>query len=169
MTGEVTLALVLLVGAGLMGRTMLKLSAVDPGFRPAHLAVATVSLAGTPYAAPAARAPMFLRVRDRLASLPGVSAVSAINHLPLAGDVWTLGYTIEGRPVPAPGERSSAAYRIVQPGYFTAMEMALSGRDFTAADGISAPHVAIINHGDGRSPLAGREPDRPADPASRRQ
>jgi putative ABC transport system permease protein len=144
-TGEVTLALVLLVGAGLMARTMLKLSAVDPGFRPDQLAVATVSLAGTPHAAPAARAPMFLRIRDRLASLPGVSAVSAINHLPLAGDVWTLGYTIEGRPAPAPGDRLSAAYRIVQPGYFTAMEMALSGRDFTAADGISAPHVAIIN------------------------
>ena len=49
-TGEVTLALVLLVGAGLMGRTMLKLSAVDPGFRPDHLAIANVSLAGTPYA-----------------------------------------------------------------------------------------------------------------------
>ncbi len=145
-TGEVTLALVLLVGAGLMGRTMLKLSAVDPGFRPDHLAIATVSLAGTPLAAPAARAPMFLRVRDRLASLPGVSAVSAINHLPLAGDVWTLGYTIEGRPAPAPSERLSAAYRIVLPGYFDgdgdAAVRAGTSRD---ADGLSAPHVAIIN------------------------
>ena len=144
-TGEVTLALVLLVGAGLMGRTMLKLSAVDPGFRPDHLAIANVSLAGTPFAAPGARAPMFLRVRDRLASLPGVSAVSAINHLPLAGDVWTLGYTIEGRPAPAPSERLSAAYRIVLPGYFAAMGMPLAGRDFTSADGPSAPHVAVIN------------------------
>ena len=167
-TAEVTLALVLLVGAGLMGRTMLKLSAVDPGFRPDHLAVANVSLAGTPLAAPAARAPMFLRVRDRLASLPGVSAVSAINHLPLAGDVWTLGYTIEGRPVPAPGERLSAAYRIVLPGYFAAMEMALSGRDFTT---VTAPPRPRRHHqpGDGRSPLAGRESDRPADPAARRE
>ena len=54
-TGEVTLALVLLVGAGLMGRTMMKLNAVDPGFRVDHLAVATISLAGTPHAEPAAR------------------------------------------------------------------------------------------------------------------
>ena len=145
-TAEVTLALVLLVGAGLMGRTMLKLGAVDPGFRTDHLAVANVSLAGTPHAAPTARDPMFLRVRDRLASLPGVTAVSAINHLPLAGDTWTLGYTIEGRPLPAPGERSSAVYRVVQPGYFGAMELPLlAGRDFTAADSASAPHVAIIN------------------------
>ena len=145
-TAEVTLALVLLVGAGLMGRTMLKLGAVDPGFRTDHLAVANVSLAGTPHAAPTARDPMFLRVRDRLASLPGVTAVSAINHLPLAGDTWTLGYTIEGRPLPAPGERSAAVYRVVQPGYFGAMELPLlAGRDFTAADSASAPHVAIIN------------------------
>ena len=144
--GEVTLALVLLVGAGLMGRTMLRLSAIDPGFRADHLAVASVSLAGTPYAAPAARAEMFLRVRERLQSLPGVTAVSAINHLPLAGDTWTLGYTIEGRPTPPPGERLGAIYRIVQPGYFGAMALPLvAGRDFTAADGVAAPHVAIIN------------------------
>ena len=58
--GEVTLALVLLVGAGLMGRTMLKLTAVDPGLRVDHLAVATVSLAGTPHATADARDPMFL-------------------------------------------------------------------------------------------------------------
>ena len=62
-TGEVTLALVLLVGAGLMGRTMLKLSAVDPGFRVDHLAVATISLAGTGHAKAGARYPMFQRVQ----------------------------------------------------------------------------------------------------------
>ena len=144
--GEVALALVLLVGAGLMGRTMLKLSAIDPGFRADHLAVATVSLAGTPYAAPAARAEMFLRVRERLRSLPGVTAVGAINHLPLGGDIWTLGYTIEGRPVPPPADQLGAVYRIVQPGYFDAMALPLvAGRDFTDADGASAPHVAIVN------------------------
>ena len=73
-------------------------------------------------------------------------SASAINHLPLAGDTWTLGYAIEGRPLPAPGERSAAVYRIVQPGYFATMELPLlAGRDFTMADAASAPHVAIIN------------------------
>jgi putative ABC transport system permease protein len=142
---EVTLALALLVCAGLMGRTMQKLSALDPGFAVDGVAVASVTLSGTAFVAPEARTPMFLRVRERLAAMPGVSAASAINHLPLAGDLWRLGYTVEGRPAPGPGQDQSAAYRVVQPGYFGVMSMALEGRDFTDADNQSAPHVAIVN------------------------
>ena len=143
---EVTLALVLLVGAGLMARTMMKLGHVDPGFRVDRLAVATVSLAGTPHAQAAARHPMFLRVREGLAALPGVTSVSAINHLPLAGDIWNLGYTIEGRSRPLPGQGWSAAYRVIQPGYFSTMELPLmSGRDFSDADAAASSPVAIVN------------------------
>jgi putative ABC transport system permease protein len=143
---EVALALVLLVGAGLMGRTMLALSAVDPGFRVDHLAVADVSLAGTPHASPGARYPMYRRITERLAALPGVTSVSAINHLPLAGDVWNLGYTIEGRPAPDPGHRWSAIYRVVDPGYFvTAGIPVLAGRDFSTSDGETSIPVAIVN------------------------
>jgi putative ABC transport system permease protein len=144
---EVALALVLLVGAALMGRTMSRLSAVDAGFATDDVAVANVSLAGTPHAAaPAARVQMFSRVQERLASLPGVTVAGAINHLPLAGDLWTLGYTIEGRPAPAVGEELAAAYRIVLPGYFDAIGIRrLQGRDFTSADDGGAMNVAIVN------------------------
>jgi predicted permease len=143
---EVALALVLLVGAGLMGRTMLALSAVDPGFRVDHLAVAEVSLAGTPHAGPSARYAIYQRISERLSALPGVTSVSAINHLPLAGDVWNLGYTIEGRPAPEPGRRWSAVYRVVEPGYFaTAGLSMLAGRDFAATDREASIPVAIIN------------------------
>jgi predicted permease len=144
--GEAALALALLVCAGLMGRTLQKLSAVDPGFDVDGVAVATVTLSGTPHAAPAARAPMFRQITDRLATMPGVSAVSAINHLPLAGDRWRLGYSIEGRPSPAAGEELGAVYRVVQPAYFAVMKIPLvEGRDFTDADTGSSPHVAIVN------------------------
>jgi putative ABC transport system permease protein len=143
---EVTLALVLLVGAGLMARTMMKLGHVDPGFRVDQLAVATVSLAGTPHVQATARHPMFLRIRERLATLPGVTSISAINHLPLAGDIWNLGYTIEGKSRPAPGQGWSAVYRVVQPGYFSTMELPLlSGRDFSSADVAASSPVAIVN------------------------
>ncbi len=145
-SAEVTLALVLLVGAGLMARTMVKLGQVNPGFRVDQLAVATVSLAGTPHVQATARHPMFLRIRERLSTLPGVTSISAINHLPLAGDIWNLGYTIEGQSRPAPGQGWSAVYRVVQPGYFSTMELPLlSGRDFTAADAASSSPVAIVN------------------------
>ncbi|MGH9309656.1 MAG: ABC transporter permease, partial [Vicinamibacterales bacterium] len=144
--GEMTLALVLLVGAGLMARTMMKLSAVDPGFRTADIAAASISLAGTPHAQPAARHAAFTRVRGRLGALPGVRSVSAINHLPLAGDVWSLDYWIEGRPKPNSGQEWSAVYRIVQPGYFATMGLPLlAGRDISDADHADAPPVAIVN------------------------
>ena len=143
---EVALALVLLVGAGLMGRTMLALSAVDPGFRLDHLALADISLAGTPHGSPGARYAMYQRIRERLSALPGVTSVSAINHAPLAGDTWTLGYTIEGRPAPEPGRRWSAVYRVVDPGYFaTAGIPLLAGRDFSSGDGQASMPVAIVN------------------------
>jgi putative ABC transport system permease protein len=143
---EVALALALLVGATLMGQTMRALSDVNPGFRVDHLAVADVSLAGTPYAAPEARYAMYDRVRERLRRLPGVTSVSAINHLPLAGDVWTLGYTVEGRPAPSPGSRWSAIYRVVAPGYFATSGLPLiEGRDFSTADNAATLPVVIVS------------------------
>ena len=160
---EVMLALVLLTGAALMGRTMLALYAIDPGFRVDRVAVADVSLAGTPEAAPESRAAAYERIRERLSGMPGVVSVSAINHLPLAGDLWNLGYTIEGRPEPAPGQRWSAVYRVVQPGYFrTAGLRLLAGRDFSTADRRDSAPVVIVNQAmaerrwPGQSPLGQR-------------
>ena len=160
---EVALALVLLVGAGLMGRTMLALTDVDPGFRVDHLVVADVSLGGTPHANRAARYPMYRRISERLSALPGITSVSAINHLPLAGDVWTLGYSIEGRPVPTAGQRWSAVYRVVDAGYFaTAGLPLLEGREFSTSDREGSIPVAIINktmadrRWPGRSPVGER-------------
>jgi putative ABC transport system permease protein len=162
-TVEVMLALILLAGAGLMGRTMLKLAAIEPGFRVDHLAVADISLAGTPHAAPEARLAMFRRIRERLASMPGVANVSAINHLPLAGDLWNLGYSIDGRPALPPGHGLSAVYRIVEPGYFATTGLPLiGGREFSDADTADSMRVAVINkamadrHWPGEDPVGRR-------------
>ena len=159
---EVALALVLLVGAGLMVRTFLNLQTVDPGFRPHNLLTLTVSLAGTPREKPEDRTILFQRISDRLAQLPGVSAVSAINHLPIGGDVWTLGYKIPGRPESEPGEGLGAVYRVVRTRYFETMGLAvLRGRDFTERDSAGAPNVVVINEAMARR----RWPD--ADPIGR--
>jgi putative ABC transport system permease protein len=78
--------------------------------------------------------------------LPGVQSASAINHLPLAGDVWTVPFLVEGRPAPGPGEKQGTVYRIIRPDYFRTMGATLlKGRDFTAHDNDSSPPVVIIN------------------------
>jgi predicted permease len=143
---EVALSLVLLAGAGLMIRTMLRLQSVDAGFDPNQLLTLQVSLAGTDFNHDGRRAPVFRRVREELAAAPGVESAAAINHLPIGGDIWTLGYSIEGRPALPPGEGLSAAYRVAMPGYFRAMRIGiLEGRDFTDHDDEAAPGAAIIN------------------------
>jgi putative ABC transport system permease protein len=101
---------------------------------------------GSTNAAPSRRSQFFTDLRARLAAMPGVAAVSAINHLPLEGDLWTRSFAIEGRPVAAPGEGPGAIYRVSLPGYFEVMRLPmLRGRDFTWQDTASAPGVVILS------------------------
>jgi putative ABC transport system permease protein len=143
---EFALALVLLIGAGLMIRTFSALQAVDAGFNPHHVLSMIVSVAGTKEADPARRAIFYRQLLERVRNLPGVQASGGINHLPLAGDQWGFGFVVEGRPKPRPGESPRAVYRMVMPGYFAAMRLPiLRGRDITVADTVTAPDVVIIN------------------------
>jgi putative ABC transport system permease protein len=143
---EVALALMLLIGSGLLVRSFLRLITVDPGFNPHNVLTMTISLAGSEHKTGAQRAAFFNELTDRVGSLPGVESASAINHLPLAGDLWTLGITLEGRPALLPGETQGAVYRIVRPDYFKAMGATLlNGRDFTARDNEQSPGVVIVN------------------------
>jgi putative ABC transport system permease protein len=160
---QMALALAIVAGAALMGRTILSLRAVDAGFDPEGVLTATVSLSGTPHISPESRIAFFDRLAAGIERLPGVASVSAINHLPLAGDLWRLTVEIEGRPAPPPDERIGAAYRVVRPGYFETMRLRLrSGRDFTDADRAGAVPVVVVNsamasrYWPGESPLGRR-------------
>jgi predicted permease len=142
---EFALAVVLLAGAGLMIRTFAALQAIDPGFNPHHLLTMVVSVAGA-QDANANRAAFYEQALERIRALPGVNSASAINHLPLAGDVWGIPFFIEGRPIPKRGEELYGAFRVVLPGYFQTMNIPiLQGRDFRRTDDGSAPNVAIVN------------------------
>ena len=143
---EFALALMLLIGAGLMIRTFAALGAVDAGFNPHHVISMVVSVAGSKEADPARRAVFYRQLIERVRSLPGVEAAGAINHLPLAGDLWGWPFVIEGRPKPRPGEYPGSTYRMVTPGYFAAMRLPLiRGRDVAETDNVTAPGVVIIN------------------------
>jgi putative ABC transport system permease protein len=157
--GEVAVSLVLLVGGGLMMRSFLRLTSVDPGFDPRGVTTATVRLAGPRYATDEQRAAFFQRLTTELSTLPGVKSASAINHVPLGGDVWTFGFTVEGRPVPPEAERPSAVYRVVRPEYFRTMGATLlKGRDFTERDDAASPGVVIVNEALARRQWPGEEP-----------
>jgi putative ABC transport system permease protein len=156
---EIALALVLLVGAGLLVRTFAALGAIDPGFDPKGVLTMAVSLSGSSENAPGRRAAFVVETVERLRATPGVEAASAINHLPIAGDVWGLPYHAEGRPLPAPGEEPAAAWRVVLPGYFRAMRLPLvRGRDFDAQDTVGRPGVVIVNETLAAAQWPGRDP-----------
>jgi predicted permease len=156
---ESALALMLLIGAGLMIRSFLALQSVDPGFNPHSVLSMVVSVAGSNEADPNRRAIFYEQLLERVRALPGVEAVGGINHLPLAGDMWGWPFVIEGRPKPRPGEAPSAVYRMVTPGYFQTMRLPLiQGRDISAVDNATAPGVVIINQEAARTYWPGGDP-----------
>jgi predicted permease len=143
---ELALALVTLIGAGLLMNSFLKLQAVEPGFNPRNLLTMTTSLAGASQYVGPAREAYYSQLTEQLTALPGVESASAINHLPLAGDTWGTGLSIEGRPLPAPGQGIEAIFRVIRPDYFRTMGVSLhAGRDFNERDTSNAPGVVILN------------------------
>ncbi len=143
---EFALALLLLVGAGLLTRSFAALRSVDPGFNPNNVLSMVVSVAGSAESPMAARETFYRNVLERVRALPGVESAGAINHLPLDGDEWGVGYLVGGRPVPAPQDMPSTIYREAAPGYFETMRLPiLKGRAIEATDTMTMPHVVVVN------------------------
>jgi predicted permease len=143
---EFALAFLLLIGAGLMVRSFAALQSIDPGFDPHHVLSMVVSVAGSAEAEPHRRELFYRQLLERVRQLPGVQTAGAINHLPLAGDIWGWSFLIEGRPKPKPGELPAAVYRIAMPGYFETMRLpVLRGRPIAEQDDSRAPGVVLVN------------------------
>jgi putative ABC transport system permease protein len=143
---EFAAALVLLAGAGLMVRSFSALLAVDPGYDRANLLSMVVSVKGTAHEAPGRRDAFYRELVDRVRAVPGVRAASATNHLPLHGDHWHFGVSVAGRPYDPAGDRQSALFRVVRPGYFATMRIGLlEGRDVTPADEAARARVVVVN------------------------
>ena len=142
---EVAFALLLLAGAGLLGRSFERLAHVNPGFIPEDATVIRLTLPAKKYAQPASQVAFADALLARLSALPGVKAAGLTHALPLVGD-WVLGFTIDGRPPVAPSDQPNTNYYAVTPDYFRAMGIRLvRGRLFNERDDAKAPHVALIN------------------------
>jgi putative ABC transport system permease protein len=156
---EIALALMLLIGAGLLMKSFVLLQSVDPGFDPKNLLTASVSLPRTAYSDAPRIASFYTQLLDRLKALPGVQSVGAITNLPLAGGGTDSDFQVEGRPPSEPHKQPVAWYDSVTPDYFRAMGMRrVKGRDFTERDARDAPKVAIISEALARRYFPDEEP-----------
>ncbi|CAN5705257.1 ABC transporter permease [soil metagenome] len=142
---EVALALILLVGAGLMIRSFMQLQSVEMGFKAENVLTMRAQLPRKGYPEPHHIVEFFKKAEDRIAALPGVQAVGAISYLPLTGLASRDGFSIPGQPPPKPGEEPGVEVRVVTPTYFQAMGIPLlKGRLLNERD-VKETRVLLIN------------------------
>ena len=155
---QMALAVLLLVGAGLMLRSLWSLQRIPIGFDPSNVLTLRVSLPQASYASPDEVVGFYERLIDRVRALPGVRAAGAARLLPLGSTIGDFGLMVEGY-VPPPGTNAKGDWQIVTDGYLEAMgERLVRGRGIAPADTSGSQPVALINEEMGRRYWAGRDP-----------
>ncbi|MGH9487673.1 MAG: ABC transporter permease [Terriglobales bacterium] len=158
---QVALALILLVGAGLMVQGFRAVAAGGAGYEPDRTLTAVISLPHSAhFDAVSTRGQFYQQVLERLRALPGVTGAATARFLPLGGGYNEDGFSIEGRPIQNASQQRYAVQQVISPNFFALLHIPLlSGRAFTASDGTGSPPVVIINqrlaqhYFPGRSPL----------------
>jgi putative ABC transport system permease protein len=156
---EIALALVLLVGAGLLIKSFSRLQAVDPGFDARNVLAMTVSAAPWKYDTDRKTIDFFKQAVNQMKALPDVEAVGAISFLPFNGPYSGTGIQIEGQPKLPPGQSLTTGVCVTDANYFTAMKIPLrQGRLFTEQEATEERHVVIVNEAFARKNLPGENP-----------
>ena len=156
---EIALSMVLLVGAGLLIRSFMRLQQFDLGFNPNNLATMRIQLPGTKYREPAQIDAFYKQLLERIESVPGVKSVGAISDVFLTDTPNSTNFSIEGRPVPIGADSIEVPLDSVSPGYFRAMGIPLlSGREFDDRDVRNSTPVVIVNETFVRRFFADEEP-----------
>ncbi|OJT17558.1 permease [Archangium sp. Cb G35] len=157
---ETALAVVLLVAAGLLLKSFMRLQQVDPGFRSEHVLTMDLSLPQREaYASSASRVNFYDSLLERVRSLPGVQAVAATYHLPLAGRNMSTSMWDMSRPKPTPEQRQYAQVRIITPGFFEVLRIPLKrGRLLTSQDGEQGQWSVVISEEAARRYWPGEDP-----------
>jgi len=155
---EVALSLVLLIGAGLLGKSFVLLSEVRPGFDPDRVLSTNLSLAKTKYQKAEQQQAAFAEIVRRSAALPGVEAAAVIYPLPFGGSSTNNTFLIAGRPAVRPEDKPSSNHRVISADYFRALNIPLlRGRSFDERDTPHAPPVIVVNETFARRFFAGTE------------
>jgi putative ABC transport system permease protein len=155
---EVALALVLLVGAGLMFKSFARMLDVQPGFDPHGVVTMGLGLPEARYAKPEQWTQFYKQLLEKLRAEPGVESASVINYLPMGGSGGTTTFIIDGRPAPPKGQNPEANFRAASSDYFKTLRIPLlKGRAFTDQDTADKPLVAIVNETFARTFFSGEE------------
>jgi putative ABC transport system permease protein len=157
---EFALALVLLIGAGLLSRSFWRLQNVSPGFETENALTFQITLPWASYTGSRQAAAFFQQAIDRISHLPGVKAAGAASILPLSGSNNDQGFVIEGRPLrDLNKDVGDEEFRVVTPGYFRTMGIPLlKGRSFNDDDNADIAGVTIINQAFAERHFRGEEP-----------
>ena len=156
---EIALAMLLLVGAGLLFKSFERLSRISPGFSTDHILVANIVRSPTAYSDRNVRLGFFDRLFEQISALPGVRSVGAASFLPVTGAGPALHFNIQGRPPRSPQEYTIASYRAVSSGYLKALELPLvAGRWIEDRDREGAPAVVVINSSFARTYFPNQSP-----------
>jgi putative ABC transport system permease protein len=144
--GELALSLTLLIGAGLMIKSFVRLQQVDLGFQPDNVLTMDINLPEAEYRENSQINRFYQQLIERVKTVPGVASVGAVEYLPLSGLDSSTGIFIEGRPLPAQGQIWETHNRDVTPDYFRALGVPLrAGRYFTDQDSEKSARVTVIN------------------------
>jgi len=156
---EIALAMLLLVGAGLLLRSFERMQSVAPGFQPDHLLAADIPLSQTEYPKPEQRFQFFDRLLERVRTLPGVRSAGAASFLPMNGTGGIIRFNIFDRPPKNASEFAAVGYRFITPNYLETIGVPLiAGRMFTEQDREHAPDVVIINQSMAKQYFPDRSP-----------
>jgi putative ABC transport system permease protein len=156
---EVALALVLLVGAGLLIRSFARLQGVDPGFNAQNMLTMRMSLPGRKYDNDQKRISFFRQAVAQMQALPGVESVGAVNFLPFSAPHAGTGVEIEGRPKLPPGQGLNTGVIVSDLNYFRTMQIPLKrGRLFTDQEATEMRHVVVINEAFAREHFPNEDP-----------
>jgi len=154
-SAQVSLSLLLLIGAGLFVRSLSNLRNLNPGFEVANLLSFSVDPTLNGYNTERSKL-FYKQLQQSLAEIPGVRSAALCIVPPLTFDDWDSGFTVEGHAA-APGEDATSFVNHVSPGFFAALKIPMfAGRDFTDLDGPGAPRVAVVNQKFARSYFGGR-------------
>ena len=156
---QMSLAIVLLVGAGLLVRSLRQLIAVNPGFDPANISAVTITLPRATYPDSLRRVALYERLLERVRNMAAVQSAGIISWLPMTPGNSVTSLTVVGGPEPAPGEAPAAAIRLVDPGYFDAMRIPIKrGRSLATSDRIGSAPVAVISEAMAHQLWPGEDP-----------